>query len=106
MGNAMWCLLTGAEFDAATALRWNVVQEVLPAPQVLARATELALRTAQAAPLAVRATRRNALLAAERGPAAASAEFVAVQAMLARTGDAAEGVRAFVEKRPPRLSGR
>jgi enoyl-CoA hydratase/carnithine racemase len=58
------------------------------------------------APLAVVATRLNALKAVERGPLEAMAEFVSVQQRLARSEDAAEGVRSFAEKRPARFTGR
>jgi enoyl-CoA hydratase len=34
------------------------------------------------------------------------AEFVPVQQRLARTQDAAEGLKSFVEKRPSRFTGR
>ena len=52
------------------------------------------------------ATRLNVLKAVEEGPAAAVAEFIETQKRLARSEDAAEGVRAFVERRPARFSGR
>ncbi|MFZ3119570.1 MAG: enoyl-CoA hydratase, partial [Variovorax sp.] len=41
----------------------------------------------------------------EHGPLAAMAEFIETQQRLARSDDAAEGVRAFVERRPARFTG-
>lgn len=105
-GNAMRYLLTGDTFDAAEALRLNFVQEVVPAGTEGARATELASLIAEQAPLAVRATLANARLAAEHGPAAAVAQFDAVQKTLANSEDAKEGLRAFAERRPGRFAGR
>jgi enoyl-CoA hydratase len=106
LGNAMLHLLTGDEFGAAEALRLNFVQKVVPAGQQLAEAIRIAETVAAQAPQAVVATRRNVLKAIERGPLEAMAEFVPVQQQLARTEDAAEGVRSFVERRPARFTGR
>lgn len=106
LGNAMLYLLTGDEFGSADALRMNFVQKVVPAGQELDEALAVATRIAQQAPQAVVATRHSVLTSVEQGPARAVAGFVETQSRLARTEDAAEGVRSFIERRPARFTGR
>lgn len=106
LGNAMLHLLTGDEFGPAEALRLHFVQRVVPAGQQLDEALRIAEAIAAQAPQAVIATRLNALKAVEHGPLEAMAEFVPVQQRLARSEDAAEGLRSFVEKRAARFTGR
>lgn len=105
-GNAMRWLLTGDEFDAATAHRLGFVQEVVPRGEGLARAVELAGRIAKQAPLAVRATRENAAISARQGPDAAVQAFPRQLAKIAASEDFAEGVRSFVERREAAFKGR
>lgn len=106
LGNAMLHLLTGDEFGSAEALRLNLVQKVVPAGQALDEALRIADAIAAEAPLAVVATRKNALKAVEHGPVLAMQDFIAVQQGLSRSEDAAEGVRSFLEKRPAKFQGR
>ena len=100
--------LTGEPLDAASALRWGLVNEVVPTDHVVARALRLAGQIAANAPLAVRASKRIMRRSAEYGsdwdPAIwdmNEAEFGEVR----RSADAEDGPRAFAEKRPPRWQG-
>jgi enoyl-CoA hydratase/carnithine racemase len=105
-GNAMRWLLTGDEFDAAEALRVGLVQEVVEPGNQLDRAAELAERIAtRSAPLAVRTTLAAAQRANREGERAAEDRFVDDVAALFKTKDGAEGMLAFIERRPARFVG-
>lgn len=105
-GNALRYLLTGDEFDAPTALRLGLVQEVVPTGRQLGRAVELAAIIAAQAPLAVAATLTSVRQAILEGPGAAAADLDATQARLMSTADAEEGARSFVEHRIAKFKGR
>ena len=96
-------MFTGERVDAATALRIGLVQKVVPAADLMATARELAERVAAAAPLAVATGKGLVNSGVDRG------EFdhsTAALTTLHATADAAEGIAAFVGKRPPIFEGR
>ena len=106
---AMHLILTGAPIDAATALRWGLVNEVVPADRVLEAALGLAHRIAANAPLAVQASKRVAQGIRDGAVPAEADAFVAnnhEMIALMGTEDAIEGPTAFAEKREPRWKGR
>jgi len=103
---AMEVVLAGRLLTAEEALAHGLVNRVTPVEDTLHAAVELARKVASRAPLAVRAA-RSAILQAqdtslEQGLAFERHSFY----MLFGTEDQKEGVRAFLDKREPRWSGR
>lgn len=104
--NAARMFLTGDRFDAQTALGMGLVDEVVPAGGLLARAHALASSIAQNAPLAVRATRRTLRRDLAEAVRAQTRHEFTEQAWLMQTEDFREGVRAVSERRPGDFRGR
>lgn len=103
---ALRLMLTGETLSARQALAIGLVDEVVPADEVLDRALELARTIAANAPLAVRAYKRLAQTTA-RVPLDAAIEYeTELFGPVWVSEDHDECVRAFFEKRPPRLAGR
>lgn len=105
-GNAMRFLLTADEFGSAEAYRIGLVQEVVDPGRQLERATEIASRIAEQAPLGVQGTLANARTARDRGPDAAIEHLQELLPTIMDSEDAAEGVQSFLERRPGRFTGR
>ncbi|MFN0318265.1 MAG: crotonase/enoyl-CoA hydratase family protein, partial [Burkholderiales bacterium] len=105
-GNAMRYLLTGDELNAQEAYRLGLVQEVTPKGESMGCALALAQCIAQQSPLGVKATLVSARKAQLEGEAAATAALMPEMARLMASDDAAEGLRAFLERRPAKFSGR
>ncbi len=98
--------LTGAIIPAAEALRIGLVDEVVPADQLMARAEALALEIAANAPIAVERT----LLSVDSGLELPLEEALAEEARhfghCCATQDKAEGTQAFLAKRPAVWTGK
>ena len=103
---AMELLLTGDSIDAETALRWGLVNRVVPASELMTAALEFAKRIARNAPLAVQAAKELALRSRDLDLASGLRLEQVVNRMLQFGEDAREGPAAFAEKRPAAFKGR
>jgi enoyl-CoA hydratase len=97
---ALELLLTGDAVTARTALELGLINSVVPIGRLMATARELALRICANAPLAVRETLALARAAFALPEEGLQARNDAAWARIASSEDAAEGPRAFAEKRP------
>jgi enoyl-CoA hydratase/carnithine racemase len=102
---ALEMLLTGKLIPAKQALAWGLVNRVVPAEQLDAAVQELADAILASSPLTVRLGKEAFYdqLALDEPAAYARANEVMTGNALKR--DAQEGMRAFLEKRPPHWTG-
>lgn len=103
-GTAMDLMLTGERLPAAEALRIGLIQQVVPADELMNAARTKAAAIAAKSPTAVWGTKkvltfwRDALVTEQHRFYEAVAERVSL------SGDYLEGARAFAEKREPRFA--
>ena len=106
----MEMLLMGRRMGAEEAARYGLINKVVPIDELMDSARAWAAQLAEAAPLAVQ-TVKEVLRAIECRPLEdafsimRTGDLPVYRAMLG-SEDAAEGVRAFVEKRKPVFRGR
>lgn len=103
---AMELLLIGDNLTAEQALRYGLVNRVVPHDQLMPTAMDMARKLAANAPLAVRAIKELAVRSQYLHVQDGLRLEQAIQAVLRQSEDAAEGPRAFAEKRPPVYRGR
>ena len=105
-GRALQLILSGGTISAQEAYRIGLVNEVVPAADLIPRAEAILKEIASNAPVAV----RYALEATNKGMDTSQSEGFALEAsyfgLCAATEDKREGTTAFLEKRAPQFQGR
>lgn len=103
---AMEMLLVGDSISAQEAWRLGLVNHVVPAAEVMAKAMEIAHKIAANGPIAVQRVKQTVMKASGRPLDQAYLLENESKRVVLATEDAAEGPRAFMEKRAPKFVGR
>src|SRR3954469_24833818 len=105
-GRALQLILSGEMISAQEAYRIGLVNEIVPAADLVPRAEAILNKIASNAPIAV----KFALEAANKGLDTSQGEGLLLEAsyfgLCAATEDKKEGTTAFLEKRAPQFRGR
>jgi len=105
-GRAIQLILSGEMISAQEAYRIGLVNEVVPAADLITRAEAILNKIASNAPIAI----KFALEAANKGLETSQDEGLLLEAsyfgLCAATEDKREGTTAFLEKRAPQFHGR
>ena len=105
-GRALQLILTGEMIGAQEAYRIGLVNEVVPAADLITRAEAILKQIFANAPLAV----KFSLEAVNKGSETSQSEGLALEAsffgLCAGTEDKCEGTQAFLQKRAPQFHGR
>jgi enoyl-CoA hydratase len=99
-------IFTARSFGAADALRWQIVNEVVPAAELHGHALDTAAAIAANAPLAVRQAKRAMQLGLEMDRRTGLFFEAEAYSRLVPTRDRLEGIQAYTEHRTPALEGR
>lgn len=100
--NAMWLFLTGERFGAARAVELGLIHRAVPAAELDAAVDEVVDMVRQGGPNAVGAAKRLVREIPQMGMDEAFRHTAEMIAGLFASEEAAEGMRAFAEKRRPR----
>lgn len=99
-------IFTGESIDAATALELGIVSKVVAPESLMDEAYRLGRKIADGPPIAI-ALAKRAIYHNQHVDLRAALEFETfAQNVCRETDDAKEGVKAFIEKRPPVFRGR
>jgi enoyl-CoA hydratase/carnithine racemase len=105
-GRALQLILSGETINAQEAYRIGLINEVVPAGNLIPRAEAILKQISANAPIAV----KLALEAVNRGMEASQSEGLLLEAsyfgLCAATEDMKEGTNAFLQKRVPQFHGR
>jgi len=105
-GRALQLILSGEMINAQEAYRIGLINEVVPASNLIPRAEAILKQISANAPIAV----KLALEAVNRGMEASQSEGLRLEAsyfgLCAATEDMKEGTNAFLQKRAPQFHGR
>lgn len=99
-------LLLGEVLDAQEAYRDGLVSRVFPAAELASEAEAIVAKIAAHGPLALRYAKEAVQHGSELSLDQALRYELDLSVILQTTRDRAEGVRAFLEKRPPNFEGR
>ena len=103
---ALEMVLTGNFIDARTAERWGLVNRVVPAARLDAEVHELAHQIASLSPVAVRTGKAAFYEQIDKTQAEAYELMTEAISTNALSGDAQEGMSAFLQKRKPTWTGK
>jgi len=108
VGTAKACelIFTGDVIEAEEALSLGIVSSVVAPSDLISTAYELARKIAAGPPIAIRMAKRSLYHNLDCDLRQALEQETYSQIVCRDTEDAAEGVLAFTEKRPPRFTGR
>jgi len=105
-GRALQLILSGEMIGAQEAYRIGLVNEIVPAAELIGRAEDILKRITTNAPIAVKLS----LEAVNKGLEASQTQGLLLEAsyfgLCASTEDKKEGTTAFLEKRAPQFHGR
>jgi 2-(1,2-epoxy-1,2-dihydrophenyl)acetyl-CoA isomerase len=96
---------TGDMIDAKTALRLGIVNHIFPADRFQSEVQSLAAKIATGPQVAIRAVKQTIFAREKDALVAALEKEVEHQLQCFHSQDCHEGIRAFLEKRPPSFRG-